>query len=247
MGMRALLLGIRPCLSIGRGQPGGRRLFDVSWDEPHGSSSHEVDANLGLLGSLGIPSVAQVPRLVPHNAALQRVAGLAHERFASAEKFVVLFPGGAKPSQHWPVAHYSRLAEWLSRHNLGVCVIGSHVDASDARKIAESAGPKGWNLAGRLTLQEVIALLSLASCYVGNDSGPTHIAAALAVPCVALYRPSQVQKYHPRGSGLIRVLYSELPCSACEQINGRPHTCMEALSFETVRAAVRETVPHILP
>ena len=245
LAMKVLFLAIHPCLSIGRCRFQGLRIFDVTWDDRRMSSSHEMDLNLDLICSLGLPRAGQVPVLIPRQEALRRMTAQVHERFGTAQPFVVIFPGGRVKAQQWPVAYYSQIAEWLSAHGFGVCVIGCKDDVDGAQTIADSAGRAGWNLAGRLTLQEVIALLPHASAYIGNDSGPTHIAAALAVPCVALFRPSEMARYAPRGLGRIRILHSESRCPACERINGACHTCLESLAPETVWDTIRDMVPAL--
>jgi heptosyltransferase-1 len=245
LGMKALFLGVDPCLSIGRCRFRGLRIFDVTWDDRSVSSSHEMDLNLDLINRLGLPRVGQTPVLTPQEEALRRMTAQVHERFGKAQPFVAVFPGGKLEAQQWPVAYYSRIAERLSAHGFGVCVIGGEDDVGAAQAIAESAGRAGWNLAGRLTLQEVIALLPHAAAYIGNDSGPTHIAAALGVPCVALFRLSEMAQYAPRGRGRIRVLHSESRCLACERINGARHTCLESVAPETLWDAIRDMVPAL--
>jgi lipopolysaccharide heptosyltransferase III len=246
VGMKALFLGIRPRFSIGRSRSYGLRIFDVTRNDRCGSSSHEVDLNLGLLGSFGVPSVTPTPVLVPHAEAVRRMQVLLQERFTDTARFVVLFPGGTLDTKHWPVVRYAELAARLSARPIGICVVGSGADAEGARRIADAAGVRGCNLAGCLSLPELAALLSLATAYVGNDAGPSHMAAAVGTPCVALFRPCDIDRYRPRGGGMVRIVRSETPCPACAGVNGGRHACMESLSSETVWAAVKEVAQDLL-
>jgi len=242
LGIKALFLGMRPALSIGRRGPDGPRLFDINWDERQATSRHEVDLNLGLAASLGAPCATRAPSLAPSGEAVRHVTTMVQQRFVDAKRFVALFPGGTLPEKHWPVARYSELAGRLSRQGFGVCVIGGKAEVEDAQQIAEAAGTNGSNLAGSLSLPDLVALLSMASAYVGNDSGPTHVAAAVGIPCVALFGPVDVERFRPRGSGPIRVLRSEAECVPCRLAIVGHHTCMGALSLEAVWEAVLEII-----
>lgn len=247
LGMKAMFLGIHPALSVGRVRPHGPRLFDVNWEERDASSRHEVDLNMGLIGSLGVPCVKSVPALSPQEGAVQHVRALLQRRFGEGKRLIVIFPGGTLVSKHWPVACYVELAIRFSKAGFGVCVIGGEAEWNDAQRIADAACQDGYNLAGILVVQEVIAVLSLATAYVGNDSGPTHLAAAAGTPCWALFRPCDVKRYRPLGNGFIQVVHTEAWCVACTGGGSGAHTCMETLALETVWAAVREMIPDLRP
>jgi ADP-heptose:LPS heptosyltransferase len=118
-------------------------------------------------------------------------------------------------------------------------VIGGRAEARAGQLITKS-GMQTLNLAGRLSLHELAALLSKASLYIGNDSGPTHLAAALGVPCIALFGPGDVERFAPRGNGVIRILQQKVHCSPCYRTWCSHHTCMRSLTFESVLATAME-------
>lgn len=242
LGLKAVLAAINPRLSIGRTSSRGFRLFDVNWDEGQSNSPHEVDLNLGLIRSLGVPHITDTPTLAPEHSAVQRMVKFFKERLVGTTPCVVLFPGGTQLANHWPVEHYAALARKLHGEGLGVCVIGGRTEVNAARRIVENVGNGVCNLADRLSMQDVMGLLSLVSAYVGNASGPTHVAAALGTPCVALYRRNDTKRFSPRGPGRIRVLHSAVECIPCERTGSGRHTCMAALAPEMVFEAVLESI-----
>ena len=189
-----------------------------------------------------MPHVTDIPILAPEPSARQRMAKFVKERLGGTTHCVVLFPGGTQLLNHWPVAHFTALARKLSSEGVGVCVIGGRTEVNAARQIVEYAGNGVCDLADRLPMPDVIGLLSLVSAYVGNSSGPTHVAAALGTPCVALYRRNDAQRFSPRGPGRIRVLHSAVECISCERAGSGHHTCMAALAPEIVFEAVREAI-----
>lgn len=238
--MKGLFLGIRPDLSIGRSGAAGWRLFDVSWEETRCSSQHEVDLNLAMIQNLGVPGIADVPTLQPAQDAIRRAEAILGQHFGIRKKFVAIFPGGARQTRHWPTTNYRVLATWLHDMGIGVCVVGGEADRRDARSIADAAGSHGLNLVGQLSLQELVAVLSLAAVYVGNDSGPTHVAAAVGTPCIALFGPGDPVRIHPRGPGPIRLLRYKVECSPCYVPVCHHHTCMRSLTLESVCATTME-------
>jgi len=241
LAMQALFFGIHARMSIGRSGANTCRIFDVN-QEDNSMAQHEVEANLAMLQSLGIPPVVKVPVLSPQRPAWLRVARIVQERLVHGKSFIVLFPGGARATRHWPVRNYAALAAALSAMDLGVCVIGDTLATQQAQYIAEAAGKHGLNLAGCLSLQDVAALLSMALVYVGNDSGPTHLAAALGVPCIALFGPGELPRFGPRGTGVIRVLRHEVACAPCYLQTCSHHTCMRSLTPGEVLQAIAEVL-----
>ena len=246
LAMKALFLGIHPRLSIGRVATKSLRLFDVNWEEAHCPSLHEVDLNQALVQSLGVPTIAKEPALLPKEASLHRVAMILEAAVGFPKQFVVIFPGGARPTRRWPTTNFRVLATSLSDLGLGVCVVGGQDDYASAQLIAGSAGSKGINMAGLLSLQDLAALLSTCVGYVGNDSGPTHVAAALGTPCVALFGPGDVGRYGPRGSGPIRIIRHQVECSPCYLTSCSHHTCMRSLTLEEVVQGILDLLDNQL-
>ena len=243
--MKSFFMSIRPGISIGRASPDWFSLFDISWDETQSVSPHEIDLNLGMLRSVGVPSLVSVPSLSPDRDLVRQMSLLLKKQFPSARQVVAICPGGTQVVNHWPITNYGTLALMLSQEGLGVCVLGGQADEHAAGKIVEMTGKNAVSLAGRLSLQEVMALLAVVSIYVGNSSGPTHLAAALGTPCIGLFRSGDLHRFRPRGPGPIRVLHSGVECSPCKGVNKGRHTCMQSLSLETVCAAVKEVAQDL--
>lgn len=110
---------------------------------------------------------------------------------------VVMHPGGGRnpiwqlPQRRWPVERFARLGNHLVRQaDARLVLVG---DAEDAALTTAVAGLMAFpvvNLAGRMSLGEIGALAELADLYVGNDAGPTHVAAAVGCPTLAIFGPS---------------------------------------------------------
>lgn len=107
--------------------------------------------------------------------------------FALPERYALLIPGCApgRLYKRWPAARYAELALRLAEKGIGSVAIGTEADGAAVREIARRA-PGLIDLCGRTSLAQVAALARRAECVVGNDTGPTHLAAAVGGRVVAL-------------------------------------------------------------
>ena len=96
------------------------------------------------------------------------------------------------------------------------------------------------NLAGELTLRQTIVIMARCRLFIGNDSGLTHIAAALAVPLVAIFGPTEPGKTAPLGRDR-RLLHHGADCAPClHRVCPTDHRCMSSVSVGAVLAAAAE-------
>jgi len=101
----------------------------------------------------------------------------------ASEPYAVIHPAASSPDKTWPAARFRQVASWIqSNLNLQPIFIAGPGDSlSDF---------DGFRQVANRPLPEVKSLLSGASLFVGNDSGPAHMAAAFGVPVVVLFGPS---------------------------------------------------------
>lgn len=116
----------------------------------------------------------------------------------------VIHAGGGdnpvRPNEHkrWPVERFALLANHLARkHRATIVLVGATTDGDAARTIKGMMSAEGVDLTGRLSLGELGALCEVADIYVGNDTGPTHVAAAVGCPTLAIFGPSDPTRSAP--------------------------------------------------
>lgn len=121
-------------------------------------------------------------------SALLERAGL-----APGQRFAILNPGGNNEAKRWPMERFAALAEHLhQRHGLAILINGSPGEATLVDAIAsacESTRPARLSALG-ITLGALKGVVAAASIMVTNDTGPRHIAAAMGVPLVSLFGPT---------------------------------------------------------
>ena len=116
------------------------------------------------------------------------------------------------------------------------------VNAIQAALLQQGAKP-GHSLAGQLSLKELAALTARARLFVGVDSAPMHMAAAVGTPTVALFRPSGDRQWGPCGVPMRVVSSTHHPCRPCGIDGcggGKVSDCLMSLSVEQVWQAVTD-------
>jgi heptosyltransferase III len=171
--------------------------------------------------------------------------------------------------KQWPVAHYRQVIEGLLADRAQVVLTGSG-SANDLALVAPLRGagaePDLIDMAGRLRLRELRALLDRADAYLGPDTSVTHLAAAVGLPIVTVFGPSRPDHFGPwprehppaqpwkqraqrQQAGEIVVLQGAdrpgappcVPCNnmGCEQRLDSPSHCLETLTPDRVLAELR--------
>lgn len=177
---------------------------------PSRSRVHMVDYYLSCLGE-------RSPREIFPGIPLRSDALVWSRRFwrqsgLEKKRVLVLAPGSGAKEKNWPIQFYRVVAEWWEKRFGGKVLIVSG-------PVEEERGEIGGLWASALVvhgldLAQVAALLFRCDLYLGNDSGVTHLAAALGVETVALFGPTDVTQWAPRG-GRVTVISQNAECSPC--------------------------------
>ena len=193
---------------------------------------HVMDQGAALLGeACGVALVAGMVEL-PHEGwadawAAEEVGG---------RQTCLLAPGGGWAAKCWDAKKYGELAIELKARGLDVVVNASRKDDPLAATVVEASGGAArvvvCNVAG------LIALMRKMTVMVGGDSGPTHLAAALGVPLVALFGPTDPERNGPRGSGKIVVLRDAASVTSYKRVSTEDPG-MEKISVGTAFEAVQ--------
>jgi heptosyltransferase I len=161
---------------------------------------HVVEQGAALLGEACGVELEAAPVEIPRaewadNWAAELVVG---------ERICVLAASAGWGAKQWPVQRYGELARELRARGFRVMVNASRKDDAVAVRVVEASEGAAEMVVCDVT--GLIALMRRAALLVGGDSGPTHLAAALGVPLVALYGPTDPARNGPWGEGPRRVL-----------------------------------------
>jgi hypothetical protein len=113
---------------------------------------------------------------------------------AAEKKFIAIFPGSGSPKKNWPIEKFCALADSLNAKTRAVFVLGPAEDSIEGvLRIA------GHIIIKNQPLGTVAAIARMASAFVANDSGVSHLAAAAGTPGVVLFGPSDPARWRPLG------------------------------------------------
>lgn len=203
--MAAWLSGARR--RIGKSGDDGRELspwFHNELVEPGGK--HVIEHYLGMLRPLGISAPAVRFDLRESADDARVVEQFLRERGLAGRRFALLNPGAGWPSKMWPTVRYGAMARYLGReHGLpSIALWGIRGERPLAERIVDTSA-RNAHLAPPTTMRELAALCRRAALFIGSDTGPMHLAAAVETPTISLHGPSRSEWYGAYGPQNIRV------------------------------------------
>jgi heptosyltransferase-2 len=205
---------------------------------------HQIDEYSGLLEAVGIPPRPGLPEWhLPDDGAAESAvtALLAEAGCAGVGPLIGLHLGAAfGSSKLWPPGSYADLAARLRERGLEPVLIGSGADIPMAGAVSALAGEPIASTVGRDHPEMLPRLLARFECLVSSDTGVAHLAAALGVPTVTLFGPTDPRLTAPRGRSA-SIVEGRAPCAPCF-LPRCPidHVCMQAISVASVADAVDE-------
>jgi len=242
------LLGVRH--SVARKMPlrgrFWRKGFSHFYPAPRGNPRHTVELNLDALRRIGIyPDESErkltlEPGVDTRAEMRQRLA----QEGLTEKSFIHIHPASRWLFKCWSPGHMTELIRTL-QHQGHRIVVTAAPDAAEQAMVEEILAPLEQgvvNLSGQLSLKQLAALSAMAKIFVGMDSAPMHIAAAMQTPVVALFGPSGEKEWGPWQVPQ-RVLTSSHTCRPCGNDGcggGKISECLGAISVERVLGAVNE-------
>jgi heptosyltransferase II len=206
---------------------------------------HQVDEYTALLTPLGVHARAAAPAwtLRPDAEREAEVAQLLAEAGLAGVRPVGLHLGAAfGSSKLWPAAAFGALAARLAALGLAPLLLGTAEDQATAAAVAAAAGTPVPSLVGRDRPALLPRLLARLRCLVSGDTGVAHLAAALDVPTVTLFGPTDARLTAPRGPGA-RIVERGAPCAPCF-LPRCPidHVCLVRIEPDAVLHEIRQVV-----
>lgn len=215
--------------------------YNIYGEEPE-SCDHTHIVQMKTVKPLGInrTSAPEYFLSVDETALLQIRKKLAG--FDFDKPLALLHPGARIFEKRWPSDKMGRLAKYLiDEKGFNLVIAGGNTDRDEVDKITASSGHALASFTD-LTLDELIALISMAKLMVCNDSGPMHIAGVLNVPGIALFGPSDPKIWAPPGNNLVVVTPPPMECMPCDQKNCHltGEHCMTKIELADVITAIEK-------
>lgn len=209
---------------------------------------HIVIRALKTIEPLGIQNGAERYQIEVSQRDKVYVSRLLRQYFGEDERqsFIVIAPGAVWKERTWPIDKWKRVVEMVSPENDVKFMIIGAVEERETNSVL-CDGIRGHNLCGDLNLSQLAALIERCFVFMGVDSGPMHLAAALDRPVIALFGPNVPEVCGPKGN-LCFVVEAEMQCRPCNQDfcpapKGR--RCMDLISPDRVLSAYRRLMARL--
>jgi heptosyltransferase-2 len=205
-------------------------------------SRHAIDRHLDVLELAGIhPTTRRIYVTIPADVEKRVLEKMRPLGLADPPKSAIaVYPSAGSPYKLYPADKLLAALDSLSGGaELCFALIGSAADRDVCESVARGIGGRAANLAGELDILETGALLRNCRMLISNDSGPMHLAVAVDTPTVAVFGPTNAERYGPRGE-MHRIVWHREPCNPCKFPDCGRDTCISDVPPESIAAAACE-------
>ncbi|MBI1299228.1 LPS biosynthesis glycosyltransferase [bacterium] len=168
------------------------------------TGGHEIYCHLSLMNFLAIPSQGEHLEFPlnedDYNAAAQLDLGL------EAGGYVCIHPGARAKVRHWDTANFARLGDFCAEAGYRVVLTGVDSERHLTRAVADAMTHDALDLAGQTTLGAVGVLIQQSRLLISNDTGVSHVAAALRHPSVVISLSHDQERWSPLDSSINQVV-----------------------------------------
>ncbi len=206
------------------------------WDE----KVHLTDHLLKQFARHGFPAAEPVPRLYLKQSDREWARGFWQSKgvpWVGRSRVIVLHPGSGSKKKVWPLDRFLNLAGRLQDHlRSKILIVLGPAEGPEVQKAFEEGEPDAPILAKGLTLLQLASVMEGCGFFIGNDSGISHMAAALGLPTLVIFGPTDQRVWSPRGKKSW-VVCRAVRCSPCPQerlFHCKHSECLSAVEMDDV-------------
>ena len=165
---------------------------------PYTFYQHDALRWLEVVAAVGAPPVRIHPQLeVTPQDLTEADAHLSRAEYDTTRPFAAFHPGATDPRRRWPPEHFAGLADALQTRGVQPVLVGGKVDAPLVEAIKRAARRPLLDLSSGLSLSGLVGVLKRAELFIGNDSGPRHLAEAVGTKTVGVFTKSNLVDVAP--------------------------------------------------
>ena len=163
------------------------------------------------------------------------------------EPAIAIAPGARWATKRWPAERFAAVADALAAEGYAIVLCGGPSDRDAFAAFRAASRARVAADLSFLPIEALAAAIARVQLLVACDSGPVHLATAVATPVLALFGPTSTARWGPPPPG--RALAIGLPCAPCSNHGGDycpegHHRCLADLAPEAVLAAARDLLPR---
>lgn len=217
---------------------------------------HELRRLLALAESLGAPPQGEHIELPLLATELDDCQDLQDEFGLENGNYVCIHPGARLSSRRWWPERFARVADRLAAEGFDIVLTGMAEEAGIGEAVKAHMNSPVADLMGRTTLGTLAAVARNARLVISNDTGMSHVAAALETPSVVICCGADASRWRPLNAALHPVLWSDVPCRPCQHVHcPTQHECADGVSvaqaIDTAMTLLHQTArpglraPHV--
>ncbi|MDP3732673.1 MAG: lipopolysaccharide heptosyltransferase II [Candidatus Omnitrophota bacterium] len=225
---------------IGYDRKLGFLLTDRIKHTKHLGQKHELEYALDLVRYLGIEPQDNA-LLMPIKPESERWVEelFKEEGIEKADRLLAIHPGASCPSKIWPNKRFADVADrFIAKYSFKALVLAGPKDIKLAQNVITHMRHPAINLAGKTSVSQLASILKRCALFISNDSGPVHIAVAVATPVISIFGRAQAglspKRWGPLGTK-DRILHKEAGCIECLAHNCvKEFACLKAITVDDV-------------
>jgi ADP-heptose:LPS heptosyltransferase len=185
----------RPQYRLDRGKI---RMINKFW----GGQKNELDTNLEIISPLFKIKKSIDNQIIVSNIEQEEIISFLAKN--SINQFAVLHLGARDESRRWPIERFAACINYLNNMYNISCILagGPDDDLTNVKCLELVDSSKNFNVVGKFNLLEFYTLCTRAKLFLGNESGPLHIASAANINCIALFGPGVKDVFYPKGKNV---------------------------------------------
>lgn len=215
---------------VGFAYRGRKYAYNILAESGRGKS-HSAEHNLELLNIIGVPIISKKIHYYVGENEKHFADEFFNEKFTSDDKIIGIVPSGGWESKRCDAAKWVEICESLKKEiNYKFLILWGPGDENDATFIKTKLGDD-CTLAPNSSVSELAGLINKCSLIIANDSGPMHISAAIGIPTLGIFGPTDPEKHGPYSINSEFINKKDLHCIICNKlICPFNHECMTDLN-----------------
>jgi ADP-heptose:LPS heptosyltransferase len=196
---------------------------------------HELRRLLALAEFIGAPPRGEHIELPLHDSEALAFEDLQDEFDLQAGTYVCIHPGARLPSRRWLPERFATVADWIADQGFQVVLTGMADEAGIAETVKAHMNTPVIDLVGRTSLGTLAAIVRDARLVISNDTGISHVAAALEAPSVVICCGADPNRWQPLDAALHPVIWADTHCRPCSHVRcPTAHECATGVSATQV-------------
>ncbi len=208
-----------------------------------------AEQSLRVMREFGIDSQDDVPKLWVPGKIHNRVKQLFDKEGIDDNRIITLNPFSRWRYKEYGYDKWVEIIDWLwEEYGISTVIVGAIEEKEQSEYMLQRCCGRVFNLAGKTTLGELAGVLNHSCLHLGVDSAAPHIAAAVGIPTITIYGPSDWRDWAPQGN-IHNVITPDRDCAPCQQKgcdgNGISK-CLKELKIDKLKEIIRESLNNCL-